>query len=79
MEVVTWNQLGIHDRGVVALNVEGFFDGIIEWVKMATKTGFIKGDNAKILVEAKSAEEAVTALQEYRVSGARMNLEWARL
>lgn len=79
MEVVTWNQLGIHDRGVVALSVEGFFDGIIEWVKTATNAGFIKGDNAKILVEAKSAEEAVKALQEYRVSGGRFNLNWARL
>lgn len=79
MEVVTWNQLGIHDRGVVALNVEGFFDGIMAWVERATKAGFIKGDNAKILVEAKNGEEAVNALQEYRVSGGRLNLNWSRL
>lgn len=25
MEVVTWNQLGIHNRGVVVLNVEGYW------------------------------------------------------
>ena len=67
MEVVTWNQLGIHDKGVVAFNVEGYFDGMIEWVKRGVTTGFITQNYSEILVEAKNAEDAVKALRDYKV------------
>jgi len=67
MEVVTWNQLGIHDKGVVAFNVDGFFDGMISWVKRGVTTGFISSTNSEILVEAKNAEDAVKALRDYKV------------
>jgi uncharacterized protein (TIGR00730 family) len=78
MEVVTWNQLGIHDRGIVVFNVEGFYDGIIQWVNNATKAGFVKGGNAGIMVEAKSAKEAVQRLMDYKVSEGRFSLDWTR-
>lgn len=76
MEVVTWNQLGIHTRGCVVLNVEGYWDGLLEWVRGAVKAGFVGEGNKDIIAEAKSAEEAVTALREYKVSEGRFKLEW---
>lgn len=78
MEVVTWNQLGIHDRGIVVLNVGGFWDGLIGWVKHATEAGFVKGGNADIMLEAKSSDEAVRMLREYRVSEGRFGLDWEK-
>lgn len=76
MEVVTWNQLGIHRNGIVVYNVEGYFDGLITWIRSAVSGGFISGANAGILVEAQSAEECVRCLREYRVSEERMRLDW---
>jgi uncharacterized protein (TIGR00730 family) len=76
MEVVTWNQLGIHDKGVVVLNVSGFWDGLLAWVKEATEKGFVKGGNADIMLEAETAEEAVLMLKDYRVSEGRFGLDW---
>jgi len=76
MEMVTWNQLGIHDRGVVVLNVEGYWDGLMRWIETAVEGGFVKGGNRGILVEAGSAEEAVRCLGDYRVGGERMGLQW---
>ncbi|KAF2419896.1 lysine decarboxylase-like protein-like protein [Tothia fuscella] len=76
MEVTTWNQLGIHGRGVVVYNIEGYWDGLFQWVRTACKAGFIKGENGQIMVEAKSAEEVVRALFEYKNSKERLNLEW---
>ncbi|KAI7269843.1 general substrate transporter, partial [Hortaea werneckii] len=35
MEVVTWNQLGIHGMPVVVYNVEGYWDGLMQWVRKA--------------------------------------------
>lgn len=76
MEVVTWNQLGIHSRGVVVLNVEGYWDGLLEWVKGAVGAGFVGESNAGIIQEAETGEEAVIALRNYRIAEGRFKLEW---
>jgi uncharacterized protein (TIGR00730 family) len=75
-ETTTWNQLGIHDRGVVVLNIDGFYDGLLAWVRNSVQEGFIAPANGAIIVEAKTAEEAIVALREYKVSPATMKLEW---
>lgn len=76
-ETATWNQLGIHDKGICLLNINGFYDGILTWINKSVEEGFIHGDNKRILVEAKTAEEAITALREYKVSEAVYKLSWS--
>ncbi|KAK1760761.1 putative lysine decarboxylase [Echria macrotheca] len=75
-ETATWNQLGIHSKGVCILNINGFYDGILDWIRKSVEEGFIHGGNARILVEAKTAEDAVRALAEYKVSESVMKLSW---
>lgn len=76
-ETITWNQLGIHNKGIVVLNVNGFYDGILEWIRKSVREGFIHGDNDKILVEAKSADEAIQALRDYKVAESVLKLSWS--
>ncbi|KAF2688954.1 lysine decarboxylase-like protein-like protein [Lentithecium fluviatile CBS 122367] len=76
MEVTTWNQLGIHSMPVVVYNVDGYWDGLLSWVKNAVGTGFIAENNKEILVEARSAEDVLTQLKEYRNAEGRFNLTW---
>lgn len=76
MEVTTWNQLGIHSMPVVVYNVDGYWTGLIEWVKNAVGSGFISPGNAGILVEALSAEEVVKSLGEYVNAPGRFDLSW---
>lgn len=76
MEVVTWNQLGIHNRGVVVLNVEGYWDGLMAWVGGSVEAGFVGESNREIIREARTAEEAVGELRGYRVAEGRFKLEW---
>ena len=76
MEVVTWNQLGIHARGVVVYNVEGYWDGLMQWVRNAVGSGFISESNENIMVEAKEAEEVVRSLKEYQNAEGRFKLSW---
>ncbi|CAF9909993.1 MAG: hypothetical protein ALECFALPRED_006127 [Alectoria fallacina] len=78
MEVITWNQLGIHGKGVVVYNVAGYYDGLIQWVKSAVSAGFISSGNAGILVEALDAEEVVRELREYKVAEGRLKLDWTQ-
>ncbi|KAH4177678.1 hypothetical protein HBH70_022540 [Parastagonospora nodorum] len=76
MEVTTWNQLGIHSMPVVVMNVDGYWTGLIEWVKNAVGSGFISPGNAGILVEALDAEEVIKCLGEYQNAPGRFNLTW---
>lgn len=75
-ETITWNQLGIHTNGICLLNVDGYWDGIVQWIDKAVEQGFIKEANKDIVVTATSAEEAVLALQGYKVSEATFKLKW---
>jgi len=76
MEVTTWNQLGIHSMPVVVFNVDGYWSGLLDWVKNAVSAAFIAPTNAGILVEALSADEVITCLREYTNAEGRFNLTW---
>ncbi|KAL8909872.1 MAG: hypothetical protein Q9171_004822 [Xanthocarpia ochracea] len=75
-EMITWNQLGIHGRGIVIFNVEGYYDGLISWVRSSVIGGFITPGNAGIMVEALDAEEVIKHLKEYKLSEDRLQLNW---
>lgn len=76
MEMTTWNQLGIHRVGVVLLNINGYWDGLLAWVRNAVEQGFISGENGSILAQAHTVEEVVPKLLEYQCSCDRMKLNW---
>jgi len=76
MEVVTWNQLGIHNRGVVVLNIEGYWDGLLAWINGAVGAGFVAEGSKGIIQEAKNGQEVVLALRDYKVASGRFKLEW---
>ena len=75
-ETTTWNQLGIHSKGIVLLNIDGYWDGIVQWLEKAAAEGFVKPANKDILVTSKTPEEAIKALREYKVSEAIYKLQW---
>jgi len=62
MESVTWAQLGIHDKPCGILNVEGFFDDLLGFVRHAAAQGFIKARQIDTLVISDNVDELLTAL-----------------
>ena len=76
MEMTTWNQLGIHKAGVVLLNINGYWDGVLAWIKNAVNEGFINQSNGHILVEVKEVADVLPMLKDYKVSSGRMGLDW---
>ena len=76
MEMVTWNQLGIHERAIVVFNVGGYWDGLLEWVRRSIREGFVAEKNGEIMVEARTVEEVVGRLRAYTASEGRLGLDW---
>jgi uncharacterized protein (TIGR00730 family) len=42
-EVLTWAQLGLHQKPCALLNVEGYFDSLLEMFERARRDGFLYG------------------------------------
>lgn len=78
MEMTTWNQLNIHKVGVVLLNINGYWDGLLAWVRNAVQEGYITEANGKILMEAKDVEEVLQKLLNYRAGEGQMKLDWGQ-
>ncbi|KAL4186789.1 hypothetical protein AMTRI_Chr09g35790 [Amborella trichopoda] len=65
LEVITWAQLGIHDKPVGLLNVEGYYNSLLSFIDKAVDDGFIKPCQRHIFVSAPSAKELVQKLEDY--------------
>lgn len=49
-ETITWRQLGIHQKPIGLLNVDGYFDPLLHFVEQAQEDGFVPLD-ALFIVE----------------------------
>ncbi|KAG9445621.1 hypothetical protein H6P81_011749 [Aristolochia fimbriata] len=65
LEVITWAQLGIHDKPVGLLNVDGYYNSLLSFIDQAVEEGFISPNARHIIVSAPTAKELVKKLEEY--------------
>jgi uncharacterized protein (TIGR00730 family) len=63
-EAWSWNALGYHKKPFCLLNVDGFWDGMIEFIDHATESGFLSHRRRKQLLVAATPEEALELLDE---------------
>ena len=63
-EAWSWNALGYHKKPFCLLNVEGYWDGMIEFIDHATESGFLSAQRRKQLLVATNPEEALDLLDE---------------
>lgn len=67
-EAWSWNALGYHAQPFCLLNVDGFWDGLIEFVDHATKKGFMSEQRRLQLLVASEPDEALRLLDEAAAS-----------
>ncbi|XP_045808123.1 cytokinin riboside 5'-monophosphate phosphoribohydrolase LOG1-like isoform X2 [Trifolium pratense] len=65
LEVITWAQLGIHDKPVGLLNVDGYYNSLLSFIDNAVNEGFITPDARHIIVSAHTAQDLMCKLEEY--------------
>ncbi|KAI3518029.1 hypothetical protein L1887_06374 [Cichorium endivia] len=66
LEVITWAQLGIHQKPVGLLNVDGYYNSLLSFIDKAVDEGFISPVARRIIVSAETAHELLCKLEEYR-------------
>ena len=55
-EVWTWQQLGYHDKPVALLNVDGYYDALLQFMQIGQQRGFVsEAQHAALIVDTDAA------------------------
>ena len=65
-EALTWGQLGIQSKPIGLLNVDGYFDGLLDWLQRALDEGFVRPHHRDLLVYTSDAEELLDLIEAHR-------------
>lgn len=65
-EVLTWSQLGLHQKPCGLLNVEGYYTPMLEMFDHAVDEGFLKPENRHIVLASDSIPEMLDAMRDWR-------------
>jgi cytokinin riboside 5'-monophosphate phosphoribohydrolase len=58
-EIITWNQIGILLKPVTLMNIDGYYNPLIQMLDRGVETGFIKTDNRNIVNVAETLEQCL--------------------
>jgi uncharacterized protein (TIGR00730 family) len=61
-EVTTWSQLGLHRKPVTLLDVDGFWEPLVNQLDRMVSVGLLKPANRDLVSRAESAEDALAML-----------------
>lgn len=74
-EILTWSQLGFHQKPIGLLDVEGYYDPLLTLCDRSVAEGFLSPDSRALLMAAKNADALLAAMSEHR---ARPVEEWVQ-
>jgi hypothetical protein len=67
-EILTWAQLGIHQKPVALLNANQFFTPLLAWLDHIVNEGLLKAKHRELLLVAESVPQAVELLHKWQPS-----------
>jgi uncharacterized protein (TIGR00730 family) len=65
-EILTWSQIGLHQKPVGLLNTLGYYDPLLALVEHARSEGFLYAEHRALLIHADTPEALLEALVDYR-------------
>lgn len=65
-EIITWGQLGLHQKPIGILNVNGFFESLLQFLDTMVACGFLKQENRDMLLVDESPEGLLDQMRLYR-------------
>ena len=74
-EMTTWAQLGIHDKPIGLLNVDGYYDGLLGWLDRAVTDRLLRAEHRTLMLEATEPAGLLDRLEAYEPRGKKKWLE----
>ncbi len=76
IEIVTWRQLGLHDKRVVLVDVNGFWQPLRSLITTVVATGFAHPEHANLLTIVRSVEDVFAALRDAPPTRVSADAKW---
>ena len=64
-EILTWAQIGLHQKPIGLLNLRGYFDPMLKMIEHARKEGFIYNEHHSLFVHAEQPGELLAKLEKF--------------
>lgn len=64
-EMITWAQLGLHQKPIGILNTNGFYDALIVLIQSMVDNGFLKHENQKMILISSDINDLLQQMQKY--------------
>jgi len=64
-EMLTWSQLGLHKKPIAILNVNGFYDSLIQLTETMVEKGLLKDANQKMLLVSDNIDDLLEKMKNY--------------
>jgi uncharacterized protein (TIGR00730 family) len=64
-EMLTWGQLGLHNKPIAILNVNGYYDALIVFIQTMVDKGLLKEVNQQMLLVSDSIEVLLDKMGKY--------------
>ena len=61
-EVLTLTQLNYHEKPVGLLNIQGYYDSLLEWIAQSHTRGFISKNHSSLLQSSSNSDSLLTLL-----------------
>jgi uncharacterized protein (TIGR00730 family) len=68
-EMLTWAQLGLHQKPIGILNVNGFYNELLALVDTMVKKGFLKAVNRNMLLTSENIDDLLNQMESYEAPG----------
>lgn len=65
-EIITWAQLGLHQKPIGLLNVNGFYDHLISMMKTMVDKGLLKHENHELLIVDQNIESLLDKMYQFK-------------
>lgn len=62
LEIITWKQLGLYLNPIIILNINGYFDPLLDMLEKAIGENFMRRQHGDIWVVANTPEDAIEAV-----------------
>ncbi len=62
-EILTWRQLGIHNKPIGLLNVEGYYDQLLALYERMSEDGFLNARTRSLFVSSSAIEELLERMR----------------
>ncbi len=62
-ELLTWKQLGLHDKPIVIVNIEGYWTKLLEAIDHIADAGFMRAEDKGLFVVVDGVEDVPSAIK----------------